>query len=108
MVGPEVGTDLVPMERWSVGYDGLDGELGKGFWQSAQAECLCSQTRFVKGRESSGDQGPAQVRVVLVWLHQKGHLCSRTAGGSDRGAWSECESQAQWDSLSLLGMDRPA
>lgn len=62
---------------------------------------------FVKGREGSGDQGTAQVRVFLVWLHQKGQLCCKRAE-SDRGAWSECESQEQWDTLSLLWMDRPA
>lgn len=60
-VGPEVGTDLVPMERWSVGYDDLDGELGSGFWQSAQVECLCRQTHFQRkrrvqwSRHSSGE-----------------------------------------------------
>lgn len=57
MVAPEAGTDLVPMERWSVGCDDLDGELGSGFWQSAQVECLCSQIHFVKGKEGSDDQG---------------------------------------------------
>lgn len=55
MVGPEVGTDLVPMDRG----DDLDGELGKGFWQSAQAECPCSHICFVKGTEGSSDQGTA-------------------------------------------------
>lgn len=79
-MGPEVGTDLVPMERWSVGWDDLDGGLGNGIWQSAQVECLCSQICFVNGREGSGDQDTAEVRVFLVWLLQKSHLCSKTAG----------------------------
>lgn len=102
MVGPEMGTGLVPMERWSVGWDDLDGELGNGFWQSAPVECLCSQICFVNGREGSVDQGTAEVRVFLVWLLQKGHLCSKTAGRV-WGSWSECESQAQWDTLSCCG-----
>lgn len=29
--GTRGSTDLVPMERWSVGCDDLDGELGNGF-----------------------------------------------------------------------------
>lgn len=71
MVGPEVGTDLVPMERWSVGCDDLGGELGNGFWEGVRGECLWSQIHFVKGREGSGDQGTAQAASEGSPLLQK-------------------------------------
>lgn len=66
MVGPEAGTDLVPGERWSVGCDESDGELGSGSWQGALVGRLCSQRRFVKGKGGCGDQGTTWVRGFPV------------------------------------------